>query len=135
MVAVDGDHVVLVRQFRTPLRKMMLEIPAGKLDRTAESLEATAARECEEEVGFRPGKLEHLRTIHTTAGFSNERIDIFLATDLIHVGAQPDGIEERHAEVVRLTMEEVSIALTDGSITDAKTLIGLADVIQRKAAG
>ena len=62
-----------------------------------------------------------------------DRIDIFVATDLTEVGAKPDGIEEHHAEIVSLTFSEVIEAMSDGSITDAKTLIGLADVLSRRA--
>lgn len=133
IVPVDDERVLLVRQFRAPLNAMMLEIPAGKLDVDGEDRRPAAMRECEEETGMRPGSLEHLRTIHTTPGFTDERIDIFMATDLTEVGARPDGIEEQHAEIVSLTFAEVVEAMSDGSITDAKTLIGLADVLSRRA--
>jgi ADP-ribose pyrophosphatase len=133
VVPIDSGHVIFVRQFRAPLGAMMLEIPAGILDVENEPPEVAAARECEEETGYRPGRLEHLRSINTTPGFSDERIDLFLATDLTEVGAQPDGIEERHAEIIRLSFAEVRSAIADGSITDAKTLIGLFDGMQRWA--
>ena len=132
VVPVDDGRVVLVRQFRAPLNEVILEIPAGKLDVEGEDRRPAAIRECEEETGFRPGSLEHLRTIHTTPGFTDERIDIYMATDLTEVGASPDGIEEHHAEIVCLTFDEVIEAMSDGSITDAKTLIGLADVLSRR---
>ena len=131
VVPVDVDQVLLVKQFRAPLRMMMVEIPAGKLDVDGESPEDAAARECEEETGYRPHRMELLRSIHTTVGFSNERIDIFLATELTHVGSQPDGVEERHASLLRMSFDEVQAAMNDGSITDAKTLIGLADALSR----
>ncbi|MDF1595345.1 MAG: NUDIX hydrolase [Acidimicrobiia bacterium] len=133
VVPIDDGHVIFVRQFRAPLGALMLEIPAGILDIENEPLEMAATRECEEETGYRPGRLEHLRTINTTPGFSDERIDLFLATDLTEVGARPDGIEERHAEIIRLSFAEVRSAIADGSITDAKTLIGLLEGMPRWA--
>jgi ADP-ribose pyrophosphatase len=129
VVPIDGNEVILIRQFRAPLGEMLLEIPAGKTDVDGEPRESTAVRECEEETGYRPGKLEHLRTIHTTPGFSDERIDLFVATELIHVGARPDGVEEHHAEIVRMKIDDVRKAIAEGRITDAKTLIGLQDVL------
>ena len=131
IVPVLNGTVLLLRQFRTPLRAMMLEIPAGKLDVAGESPRAAAGRECEEEIGYRPGNLEHLRTIHTTPGFSDERIELYVATDLIEVGTQPDGVEEHHSEIVQLTFSEVRKAIAEEAITDAKTLIGLHDVLER----
>ena len=131
VVPVLDGTVILLRQFRTPLRAMMLEIPAGKLDVDGESPLEAAGRECEEEIGYRPGNLEHLRTIHTTPGFSDERIELYLATDLTEVGTRPDGVEEHHSEIIHLTFAEVREAIAAEAITDAKTLIGLQDVLAR----
>jgi ADP-ribose pyrophosphatase len=134
VVPLDGDSVFLVRQFRTPVGRSLLEIPAGKLDVAGETLEVTARRECEEEIGLSPGRISHLRTILTTPGFSDERIDLFLAEDLSPVPARPDGIEEEHAEVVRMSFAEIEEAMGRGEIVDAKTLIGLYDVLSRRSA-
>jgi ADP-ribose pyrophosphatase len=130
IVPVLDDSIILLRQFRAPLQQLLLEIPAGKLDVEGEAPEAAAGRECEEEVGYRPGRLLHLRTIYTTPGFSDERIELYLATDLSEVGARPDGIEEHHAEIVRLRFAEVRSAMERGEITDAKTLIALEDALR-----
>ncbi len=131
VVPVLDDGVVLMRQFRAPLRAMVLEVPAGKLDIEGESPREAAARECEEETGYRPGNIEYLRTIHTTPGFTDERIELFLATDLVQVGARPQGAEEHHAEIIHMTFEELRTAISAGSITDAKTLLALNDVLAR----
>lgn len=125
---IDGS-IVLMRQFRAPIRQIVLEIPAGKLDIEGEVPEVAAARECEEETGYRPRRLEHLRTIYTTPGFSDEKIELYLGTDLEEVGARPTGVEEHHAEIVRMSFTEVRSAMADGRITDAKTLIALQDAL------
>ncbi len=130
VVPVLGDRIVLVRQFRAPLGATLLEIPAGKLDVEGEDPAAAAARECEEEVGYRPGRLTHVRTVHTTPGFSDERIEIYLASDLVEVGVRPDGPEEHRAEVVEVTFAEVQALIASGGISDAKTLIGLQDAMR-----
>ncbi|HSR44392.1 MAG TPA: NUDIX hydrolase [Acidimicrobiia bacterium] len=131
VVPVLDDGVVLMRQFRAPLRTMVLEIPAGKLDVDGEPPSRAAARECEEETGYRPGRIEYLRTIHTTPGFTDERIELFLATELVEVGARPQGAEEQHAEIIHMTFAELRSAMAAGSITDAKTLLALNDVLAR----
>lgn len=131
IVPVLDDSIILLRQFRAPLQQLLLEIPAGKLDVEGETPESAAGRECEEEIGYRPGRLVHLRTIYTTPGFSDERIELYLATDLREVGARPDGIEEHYSEIVRLSFAEVRSVMERGEITDAKTLIALEDVLSR----
>ncbi len=130
VVPVIDGRVVLVRQFRAPLGTTLLEIPAGKLDVEGEDAAAAAARECEEEVGYRPGRLVHVRTINTSPGFSDERIEMYLATELLEVGVRPDGPEEHRAEVVELTFDRVRNLIAAGEITDAKTLIGLHDAMR-----
>jgi len=131
IVPILDDQVVLVRQFRAPIGTTLLEIPAGKLDVEGEPPELAAARECEEETGYRPGRLEYLRTIHTAPGFTDEQIHLYLALDLVHVGSSPVGVEERHAEVLAMSFDEVQKGIAVGSISDAKTLIGLHDALAR----
>ena len=130
IVPVLDDSIILLRQFRAPLRQLLLEIPAGKLDVEGEAPATAAERECEEEIGYRPGRLAHLRTIYTTPGFSDERIELYLATDLTEVGSRPDGIEEHHLEIVQLSFADVRSVMERGEITDAKTLIALEDVLR-----
>ena len=79
-VTADGD-LLLVRQFRFATRDWLLEVPAGKLD-PGEEPDAAAARELEEETGYRAGRLEPLGWVWTTPGFSNEVIHLYLAHDL-----------------------------------------------------
>jgi ADP-ribose pyrophosphatase len=121
----DGRTVVLVRQYRSALDALVLEIPAGKCDVEGEAAEVTAARELEEEVGCRAGSMERLAVIHNSPGFSDERVVIFLAERLEQGTASPHGIEEQHMAVEHLPLDDVAQLIADGHITDAKTVVGL----------
>ena len=117
----NGD-VLLVEQFRYPMRQSLLELPAGKVD-PGESPEETAARELEEEVGFRAGRLEKLAAFYTTPGFCNELLHLFLARDLEPGGRAGD--EDEELTVHRYSPRQLEILIRSGRIVDAKTLIGL----------
>ncbi|NOY55986.1 MAG: NUDIX hydrolase [Actinobacteria bacterium] len=125
VVPVLGDEVILIAQDRIPVGDRLLEIPAGKRDKTDEPLEVTAIRECEEEIGFRPRRLTPLGSFYTTPGFSDERIWLFKGEDLEAVPVRPQGPEEEMAEIVRLPISEALRRVDDGEILDVKTLIGL----------
>ena len=131
VVAVDGDEVVLVRQFRAPLATDILEIPAGKRDIAGERPEVTAGRELAEEVGLEAAQMELLGGFHNSVGFCDEYIHLFLATNLTPVDFAPDGPEEKHMQVIRVPLTEVAAILDDGTITDAKTIIGLRAALAR----
>ncbi len=119
---VDSD-VVLIRQYRTPLDKPLLELPAGKLDVEGEDPRDAAMRELEEEIGFVASELVQVASFFTSPGFLDESMTIFIATGLESVDAQPMGPEEVAAEIVRIPIEELPARLHE--IEDAKTLIGL----------
>ena len=83
VVAVNEDgKLLMVRQYRNALDRETLEIPAGALDSVEEPTHVAAARELEEETGYKAGKLELLITLRTTVAFCNEKIDVYVATDL-----------------------------------------------------
>jgi ADP-ribose pyrophosphatase len=121
----DGVTAVLVRQYRSALDDLVLEIPAGKCDVADEAAELTAARELEEEVGYRAGRMEELGVIHNSPGFSDERVVIFLACELRAGQATPHGIEEEHMVVEHVSLADVDQVIADGHITDAKSVVGL----------
>jgi ADP-ribose pyrophosphatase len=121
----DGRTVVLVRQYRSAVDALVLEVPAGKCDVDGEAAEVTAARELEEEVGYRATSLERLCVIHNSPGFSDERVVVFLARELQAGTAAPHGIEEEHLAVEHVALDEVDTLVADGHITDAKTVVGL----------
>lgn len=120
-VCADG-RLIFERQYRYPLRRAFLELPAGKLD-PDEDILACARRELQEETGYEGDDWRHLGVMHPCIGYSNERIEIFLATGLKHVGhAWDDG---EFLEIVYLTLDEARAAVFDGSITDSKTITAL----------
>lgn len=120
-VCADG-RLIFERQFRYPLRRAFLELPAGKLD-PDEDILACARRELQEETGYEGDDWRHLGVMHPCIGYSNERIEIFLATGLKHVGhAWDDG---EFLEIVYLTLDEARAAVFDGRITDSKTITAL----------
>ena len=120
-VCADG-MLIFERQFRYPLGRAFLELPAGKLD-AGEDIQACARRELQEETGFAGSHWRHLGTMHPCIGYSNERIEIFLATGLTHVGDALDDGE--FLEIVRMSLADAREAVFDGRITDAKTITAL----------
>lgn len=131
VVAIDGQDVVLIRQYRAPIDTAILEIPAGKLDMPGEDLEQAARRELEEEVGLRAGAVELIASIWTAPGFADERIWIYLATDVEPVGSRPHGVEEEVAEIVRVPFSAIPTMLAADELQDAKTVVGLQAAIAR----
>ena len=118
----DDDTVALVRQYRHPAVKYLLEIPAGTLNES-ERPETGAARELEEELGFVAGKLEKLTEFFVSPGFCEEKMWIYLATELTQTKQKLD--DDELIEVVRVSFSEALEMITDGEIEDAKTIIGL----------
>jgi len=125
VVALDGDSVVLVRQFRPALGSSLLEIPAGTLDRPGEPPLECAVRELREEIGAQASRLEHLASYAVAPGVSDERLHLYLATGLTFGARAADGIEEEEMTVERLVFADAVAACADGRIEDAKTIIGL----------
>lgn len=128
-------EVVLVRQFRYPIQQYVYELPAGKLN-PGEDPALCARRELEEETGFTAGTLRPLTAIYTTPGFCNERLHLFLATDL-KKSKRGQQLEEGEAS---LTVEVIGLRrviemIEQGTIVDGKTICGvlLADRILRAA--
>lgn len=125
VVAIDGDELFLVRQYRACLDADLWEIPAGKRDVDGEAPEITAGRELEEEIGMRPGSMEPLLTIHHSPGFCDELGHVFLATELTAVPRRVEGPEEQEMEVARVPIAEAVTMATDGRITDAKSIAAI----------
>lgn len=130
----DGD-VVLVRQYRAAVDEMLLEIPAGKRDVPGEATEVTAQRELVEEVGFRAGRLDLLVRFRNSVGFSDEESFVYLGRDLTEAPMDRQGIEESYMEIVRVPLTATPAMIRDGSITDAKTVIGLSLAVTTLSSG
>lgn len=125
VVPVDGDDVIMLRQFRAAVGHVILEIPAGKQDVPGEAPEVTADRELVEEIGYTAGKIDLLGRFINSPGFCDERCWIFLGTDLTPAERTFDGAEEAHMEIVRVPLATIPDLIRSGEIEDAKTLLGL----------
>lgn len=119
---LDDGRLVLERQYRYPVQRVMLEFPAGKIDPGEEPL-ATAQRELREEAGYVADAWKPLCTIHPEIGYSNEFIEIYEATGLAHVGQSLD--EGEHLDVVTMSEDELLMTYDCGGLTDAKTIAAL----------
>ncbi len=122
VAVLDDGRLIFERQFRYPLRISFIELPAGKID-PGETIEACARRELREETGYEAAKWEYVGVMHPCIGYSNERIEVFLARELTHVGHQWD--EGEFLEILSLSSAEASAAMRAGELTDAKTLSAL----------
>jgi ADP-ribose pyrophosphatase len=123
----DG-RVVMIRQYRHSLRRFLWEIPAGTLNPGEDYLQC-ASRELAEEAGYQTHHFEKLTEILPAPGYSDESIQIFLATDLEPVSQSLD--KDEVLEVVPLPLNEALAMLRDGEIQDALTVIGLLRVSMR----
>jgi 8-oxo-dGTP pyrophosphatase MutT (NUDIX family) len=130
VVALDGDEVIFVKQFRAALNSYLLELPAGKRDVAGEPPEVTAGRELIEEVGMRAGNLVEIAQFYNSVGFSDEYSFVYLATDLEPVESSADGIEEEFMSIERHKLSDCPSLIDDHSITDGKTIIGVMRAIE-----
>ena len=120
--AFEDGTVALVCQYRHPAVRYLLEVPAGTLNR-GERPEEGAARELEEELGFVAGRLEKLTEFYVSPGFCEEKMWIYLATEMIETKQQLE--EDEIVDVVRLPFSQALEMISAGEIEDAKTIIGL----------
>ncbi len=118
---LDDGRIILVRQFRNSIDRHTWEIPAGGLNSRQEPTIEAARRELEEETGYTTEKeLEWLITIHTTPAFCNEKIDIYVATDLKPGKQHLD--EDEVVTYQAFTVKEIQKMILEGKMTDAKTI-------------
>lgn len=119
----DEGKIIMVRQYRNALERFTLEIPAGALDDPEEPGVECAARELEEETGYRSENLEWLITLRTTVAFCNERIEVYVARNLIPAKQHLDPNE--FVNVEQYTIEELKQKIFTGEIEDSKTTAAL----------
>jgi len=122
VAALDNGRLLFERQYRHPLQRVFLELPAGKID-AGEHILDTARRELREETGYKAKTWRHLATIHPCIGYSDERIEIFLAHGLSYIGHERD--HEEFLEIIEMSLDDALAAVRDGEITDGKTIAGL----------
>lgn len=119
---LENGEVLFVRQFRYPLRREFLELPAGKIDPGEDTL-LCGQRELREETGYEAAEWAYLTTIHPCIGYSDERILIYLARNMTEYQHRRD--EDEFLENIRLPLEDAMRAVREGRISDVKTLVGL----------
>ena len=124
-VIEEGEAVLLVRQFRAAIGIDLLEVPAGKRDKPGEPPEVTARRELIEEIGMRAGRLEPLCAFYNTPGFCDEYAYMYMALDLEPTEKDLQGAEEQFMTIERVALDDAPRLIADGTICDAKTIIGL----------
>lgn len=118
-VMPDGK-ILMVRQFRNALNRYTLEIPAGGRNTLDEEYIVAAARELEEETGYKSDKLTHLVDIRTAVAFCNEKIEVFVAKDLVKTEQNLD--EDEFIDVKAYSIDELNQMIRDGAIEDSKTI-------------
>ncbi|MBA7704114.1 ADP-ribose pyrophosphatase [subsurface metagenome] len=123
IIAVDADDkVLLVKQFRKPVERELLEIPAGGID-PGESPEDAVSRELREETGYLPRKLESLGGFYSAPGYATEYLYLYLATELTPSRLFAEDTEG--ISVVQVSLSQIPELIASGSICDAKSIAGL----------
>lgn len=118
----DDNSIILVRQYRKAVNRMLLEIPAGKLEVNEEPRE-TAIRELREETGYSANNYKYLMEFYTSPGYTTEKIYLFMATELIEGNQELDFGE--YCEIEKYSIEDLIKMIDRGEIIDSKTIIGI----------
>ena len=120
---LEDGRILMVRQYRNALDRETLEIPAGSRDSTEEATSVCAARELEEETGYHSDDLEWLITLRTTVALCNEKIEVYVARNLIRTHQHLD--ENEFVNVEAHTVEELKQMIFEGKIEDSKTVAAI----------
>ncbi len=117
--------IILVKQYRYPIRSISIEIPAGKKDSKTESGLVCATRELEEEAGYGSNHFEKIIDLNSCVGYSNEVIELFIARNCYKIENPKPQDEDEFVELMELTQSEVKQMIKNKDIQDAKTLVAL----------
>ncbi|MCI2254627.1 NUDIX hydrolase [Domibacillus sp. PGB-M46] len=120
----DEKKIILVEQYRKALERPLVEVPAGKLE-PGEEPSLCAARELEEETGYRPGSIRPVQSFYTSPGFADELVHVFLAEQLQKVEGGLAADEDEFVDLLEVTLEEAEELAKTERIFDAKTLWAL----------
>jgi len=127
IVALDEkDNVLLVKQYRKPVEKELLEIPAGGVE-PGENPDDSARRELQEETGYLPRKIKKIGGVYASPGYCTELLYLYLATDLIPSRLKAD--DDEHIELIRVPLSRIPKLVSSGKICDAKSVAALFTVI------
>ncbi|QCX32681.1 NUDIX hydrolase [Caloramator sp. E03] len=118
----EKKEIILVKQFRKPFEEVLIEIPAGKLEKGEEPIKC-AVRELEEETGKKALSLKLMNILYTSPGFSNEKLYIYLCTEMEDGKVNPD--EDENLEIMYVKYEDALNMIYNGEIKDAKTISGI----------
>ncbi|WP_281886719.1 NUDIX domain-containing protein [Paenibacillus sp. YYML68] len=122
LALTEDDRMIVVEQYRKPLEKSQVEIPAGKLDGAEDPLEA-ARRELEEETGYTSASIRHVASFYTSPGFADELLHLYVADKLTSGESRPD--EDEFLEAEAITLEEAQTYIREQRISDAKTILAV----------
>ena len=128
VVLDERDDVVMVRQYRWPVRKILLEIPAGGIE-VGEKPEECVKRELQEEIGYLPRKINKIGGFYVAPGYCTEFMHLFLASDLKKSRLVAEDTDE--IEVVRIHPVDIPHLIECGEICDAKSIVGLLAVLRK----
>lgn len=120
LAVTDEGKIIMVKQFRKPLERAIVEIPAGKLEK-GEEPEYTALRELEEETGYTAKKLTKITAFYTSPGFADEIVHVFLAEELSVLEEKRELDEDEFVEVMEVTLEDALKLVESREVYDAKT--------------
>jgi len=126
IVPMIGGNVILIKQFRISIERELMELPAGRLEPNEDPM-SCAGRELEEEIGYRAKKLIPIASYFASVGYSNERMHLFLALDLMRTKRRLES-DERIREIV-MSLETVKEKLANQEFEDSKTIIGLQETL------
>lgn len=127
VIPITADNkMIMVKQFRKPMEKVLLEIPAGKIDHGEhDHPKDTAERELEEETGYRANKITFVTSMYVSPGFANELLHIYYAEDLEKVPNPLPQDDDEVLELYTMTLDEAKAEIASGLICDAKTIFAV----------
>jgi len=120
IAVTDKGKIILVKQYRKPLERSLIEIPAGRIEE-GEDPKVTAIRELEEETGYTTDDLKFVTSFYTSPGFANEIIYLYISDNLQQLKEPVQGDEDEFIELIELNLDEAIEYVQTGKIKDAKT--------------
>lgn len=124
LAITDENKALFEKQWRAPIKKVTIEIPAGKVE-SGETAEVTAVRELNEETRYQAGELKRISGFYSTPGFADEYMTLYMATNLEPVKIELPQDKDENLQLLELSLKEALAGVADGSIEDAKTVLAI----------